>query len=105
MPSGLRLQRIADSIRQEISEMLIREISDPRLKLISITDVKVDKELAFADVYVSACGRTHAFCGNIGGIGIGQRIPAPDIGKPNRTARLSASPLSLGSDAGECRSH
>ena len=34
--------------------MLIREISDPRLKLISITDVKVDKELAFADVYVSA---------------------------------------------------
>ena len=54
MPSGLRLQRIADSIRQEISEMLIREISDPRLKLISITAVKVDKELAFADVYVSA---------------------------------------------------
>ncbi|HEY9152697.1 MAG TPA: 30S ribosome-binding factor RbfA [Anaerolineales bacterium] len=54
MPSGLRLQRIADSIRQEISEMLIREINDPRLKLISITDVKVDKELAYADVYVSA---------------------------------------------------
>ena len=54
MPSGLRLQRIADRIRQEISDMLIREINDPRLKLISITDVKVDKELAFADVYVSA---------------------------------------------------
>ncbi|MGA7194699.1 MAG: 30S ribosome-binding factor RbfA [Anaerolineales bacterium] len=54
MPSGLRLQRIADLIRQEISELLIREINDPRLKLISITDVKVDKELAFADVYVSA---------------------------------------------------
>ena len=54
MPSGLRLQRIADRIRQEISDLLIREINDPRLKLISITDVKVDKELAFADVYVSA---------------------------------------------------
>jgi len=34
--------------------MLIREISDPRLKQIYITDVKVDKELAYADVYVSA---------------------------------------------------
>lgn len=34
--------------------MLIRELSDPRLKLIYITDVKVDKELTFADVYVSA---------------------------------------------------
>ena len=34
--------------------MLIREISDPRLKLIYITDVKVDRELAYADVFVSA---------------------------------------------------
>ena len=54
MPSGTRLQRIADRIRQELSEMLIREISDPRLKQIYVTDVKVDKELAFADIFVSA---------------------------------------------------
>jgi ribosome-binding factor A len=54
MPSGVRLQRIADRIRQEISEMLIKEISDPRLHQIFITDVKVDRELAFADIYVSA---------------------------------------------------
>ena len=54
MPSGIRLQRIADRIRQDLSEMLIREISDPRLHQIFITDVKVDRELAFADIYVSA---------------------------------------------------
>jgi ribosome-binding factor A len=54
MPSGIRLQRIADRIRQELSEMLIREISDPRLQQIYITDVKVDREMAFADIYVSA---------------------------------------------------
>ena len=54
MPSGTRLQRIADRIRQDLSEMLIREISDPRLQQIYITDVKIDKELAFADIYVSA---------------------------------------------------
>lgn len=34
--------------------MLIREISDPRLQQIFVTDVKVDRELAFADVFVSA---------------------------------------------------
>ena len=34
--------------------MLIREISDPRLKQIYVTDVKVDRELAYADIYVSA---------------------------------------------------
>jgi ribosome-binding factor A len=54
MPSGPRLQRIADRIRQELSEMLIREVSDPRLKQIYVTDVKVDRELAYADIYVSA---------------------------------------------------
>lgn len=54
MPSGVRLQRIADRVREELSEMLIREINDPRLKFIYVTDVKVDKELTYADVYVSA---------------------------------------------------
>ena len=34
--------------------MLIREINDPRLKLIYITDVKIDRELAYADIFVSA---------------------------------------------------
>ena len=34
--------------------MLIREVNDPRLKQIFITDVRIDRELAFADVYVSA---------------------------------------------------
>lgn len=54
MPSGVRLQRIADRIRQEISEMMIKEISDPRLRQVYVSDVRVDRELAWADVYVSA---------------------------------------------------
>ena len=54
MPSGVRLQRIADRIREEISTILIKEISDPRLHSVYVTDVRVDRELAYADVYVSA---------------------------------------------------
>ncbi|OGO25741.1 MAG: ribosome-binding factor A [Chloroflexi bacterium RBG_16_51_16] len=54
MPSAIRLKRIADRLRQEISEMLLREINDPRLRQIFITDVRIDRELAYADVYVSA---------------------------------------------------
>jgi len=52
--SKLRLQRINDRIREELSEILLQEVSDPRLVGISITDVKVDRELAYADVFVSA---------------------------------------------------
>lgn len=54
MPSQLRLQRINDRVRNELSEMLLKELQDPRLAGISITDVKVDRELAYANIYVSA---------------------------------------------------
>jgi len=55
MPSKLRLHRIGDRIRLELTEMLIMgEISDPRLSGASITDVKVDRELAYAEIYFSA---------------------------------------------------
>lgn len=54
MPSKIRLKRISDRIRDELSTMLLTEVQDPRLIGVSITDVKVDRELAFADIFVSA---------------------------------------------------
>ncbi len=55
MPSKLRLTRIGDRIKQDLQEMLIRQdIHDPRLTGVTITEVKVDRELAFASIYVSA---------------------------------------------------
>ena len=54
MVSKMRTNRIADRIQNELSVMLIQEISDPRLSGISITDATVDRELAYADIYVSA---------------------------------------------------
>ena len=55
MPSKLRLQRISDRIKQEISEMLVMgKVNDPRLLGVFITDVKVDRELSFANIFVSA---------------------------------------------------
>jgi ribosome-binding factor A len=52
--SQLRAQRIADRMQEELSEILLWQISDPRLAGISVTEVKVDRELAYADIYVSA---------------------------------------------------
>jgi ribosome-binding factor A len=50
----MRVERIAERIMEELSEMLLQEVSDPRLSGIFITDVKVDRELAYANIYVSA---------------------------------------------------
>lgn len=54
MPSKIRLQRISERIKEDLSEMLVKEVQDPRLAGISVTDVKVDRELAFAEVFVSS---------------------------------------------------
>lgn len=55
MPTPLRLKRIGDRFRKELSEMLVKEeIRDPRLSGISVTEVKVDRELSYAEIFVSA---------------------------------------------------
>lgn len=54
MVSKTRLQRINDRMREELSEIILKEVSDPRLVGVSITDVKVDRELAYAEIYFSS---------------------------------------------------
>lgn len=54
MASKIRVKRIADGIYEELSELLLFRIKDPRLAGVNVTDVEVDRELSFADIYVSA---------------------------------------------------
>ncbi len=54
MPTPLRMKRINDRIKQILSILLISKIDDPRLTGVSVTDVKVDRELDFANIYVSS---------------------------------------------------
>ncbi len=54
MVSKMRAERIAERIYEEISMILLRDVADPRLSAVSITNVRVDRELAFASVYVSS---------------------------------------------------
>jgi len=54
MPSPMRIKRIEDRIRQDFSELLLFKLQDPRLSGISVTDVRVDRELSYASIYVSS---------------------------------------------------
>ena len=45
-----------DRIHQILSQLLLREIADPRLRGITVTEVQLDAELMYAKVYVSALG-------------------------------------------------
>ncbi len=52
--SDRRVLRIQERIKEELAEILLYEVADPRLQGVTVTDVEVDRELAYADIYVSA---------------------------------------------------
>lgn len=54
--SSIKQDRTAERIRVILSELLRREVSDPRLQSITVTEIKLDPELTFADIYVNALG-------------------------------------------------
>jgi ribosome-binding factor A len=51
-----RLQRVNQLIREEISYLIQRELKDPRLGFVTVTEVDVSKDLRTAKVYVSVLG-------------------------------------------------
>lgn len=54
--SKIRQQRTAEQMQQILSELFLRELNDPRLHGVSVTEVSIDRELEHADVYVNALG-------------------------------------------------
>ena len=53
---SIKQERMGDRIHQILSELLLREVSDPRLHDITVTEVQLDAELMYAKVYVNALG-------------------------------------------------
>lgn len=51
-----RLQRVADTLRAEIATILQREMKDPRVRLATISDLQVTRDLSHAQVKVSVLG-------------------------------------------------
>jgi ribosome-binding factor A len=53
---GKRSEKVADLIHQEISEMLIKTVKDPRIGFVTITRVEVTEDCRSAKVYFSVAG-------------------------------------------------
>jgi ribosome-binding factor A len=49
-----RDRRVADFIQRELAVVLQMEMKDPRVGMVSITEVKVSSDLGYADIYVSS---------------------------------------------------
>lgn len=51
-----RADRVADQIRMEVADILMRKIKDPRVRSVTVTDVELTNDLRIARVFVTALG-------------------------------------------------
>ena len=52
----MRCRRVADSLKKEISSMLLFEVKDPRIAFVTIIDVAVSPDLRLAEIYFTVHG-------------------------------------------------
>ncbi|MFN2529663.1 MAG: 30S ribosome-binding factor RbfA [Pyrinomonadaceae bacterium] len=51
-----RTERLADTLREEITQIVGYELEDPRLTLVTVTDVRLSADLKAARVFVTIAG-------------------------------------------------
>jgi ribosome-binding factor A len=62
---GKRLDRVNQLIKEEISLVLQRELKDPRLGFVSVTEVETTGDLKLAKVFVSVLGDENQWVGSL----------------------------------------
>ena len=56
MDNNSREERVAELLKEEISDIIRREVKDPRIGFVSLTDVEVSGDLRHAKIFVSVYG-------------------------------------------------
>jgi ribosome-binding factor A len=65
---GKRLDRVNQLIKEEVSLLLQRELKDPRLGFVTVTEVETSKDLRQAKVYVSVLGGEDQWVASLQGL-------------------------------------
>lgn len=56
MAKQLRIEKLQELIKQEMGKMLLKELKDPRIGFVTVTDVEMTGDLREAKIYVSVMG-------------------------------------------------
>jgi len=56
MAQGSRPDRVGEQIREEVSSLLLREVRDPGIGLVTLTRVKVSPDLQFVRIFYTQMG-------------------------------------------------
>jgi ribosome-binding factor A len=61
--NSTRARRVGDQLRRELSQLLSRNVADPRVEGVSVSDVELSRDLAHATVFIFCpAGSDHADC-------------------------------------------
>jgi ribosome-binding factor A len=63
-----RSDRVADALQQAIAELLLREIRDPRIGMVTITGVRISPDLRHARVFFSRLGEERERAESLAGL-------------------------------------
>ncbi len=75
-----RIDRISAQLKSEISDIITRELNDPRIGFVTITSVKVSNDLRHARVYVTVLGDNKIKAETLAGLRSASRFIRGEIG-------------------------
>ena len=85
---SVRLARLRELFKQEISAILHREMKDPRIGFVSVTDVELTPDLRHAKVFVSILGDDDAKTKTMAGLTSAQGFIRTELGRRIRLRYL-----------------
>ena len=79
--SKIRVGRVGEQIKKELSQILQTELKDPRIGFITVTGVEVTSDLSQAKVYLSVLGNDEQKEETLAALSRGQGFIRNELGK------------------------
>lgn len=88
MSGGKRIARLNEQLKREISELIQKQVRDPRVGQVTITGVDVARDLGSAKVYVRAPGTPDQLTSTLEGLGAAAPFLRTALGRVMRVRRV-----------------
>ncbi|MFM1887526.1 MAG: ribosome-binding factor [Pseudomonadota bacterium] len=80
-PKGQRQQRISQEVQRCLADLISREVKDPRVGPVTVTEVRVASDLSVAQVYIVPFGGARPAEGMLVGLGNAAGFLRGEVGR------------------------
>ena len=94
-----RMDRVDELLRQEIGDLLAKELADPRIGFVTITDVETSPDLRHAKVWISVIGGGSDRVESVRALQASMGFVRHELGKRLRIKRIPALHIELDDSA------